>query len=85
MAISLNNHSAIDGEYPLLGSEPQPDAKLFPLYYQAKKIGCIVIPNRNHMDSIGRGERPFAPTNYDSQTVHQPYKNRMKLIGMTIL
>ena len=44
MAISLNNHSAIDGEYPLLGAEPQPDAKLFPLYYQAKKIGCTLNP-----------------------------------------
>ncbi len=42
MAISLNNHSSIDGEYTLL--EPQPDAKLFPLYYQAKKIECTLNP-----------------------------------------
>ena len=36
------------------------------------------------MGLMGRGERPFASTNYDSQPVHQLYKNRMKLIGMTI-
>ena len=42
MAISLNNHSSIDGEYTLL--EPQPDKNLFPLYYQAQKIECTLNP-----------------------------------------
>nr|MDJ0900915.1 hypothetical protein [Xenococcus sp. MO_188.B8] len=27
----------------------------------------------------GRGERPFAPTNYDSQPINQPDKNRMEI------
>ncbi len=31
--------------------------------------GIIVIPNRNRMYSMGRGERPFAPTNYNSQPI----------------
>ncbi len=31
------------------------------------------------MYSMGRGERPFAPTNYDSQPINQPDKNRMEI------
>ena len=42
MLSSLNNHSAIDAKYPLLEIEPQPDKKLFPLYYQAGKIECYL-------------------------------------------
>ncbi len=30
------------------------------------------------MYSMGRGERPFAPTNYDFQPINQPDKNRME-------
>ena len=44
MVSNLTNHSAIDGDYPQLEAEPQPDANLFPLYYQARKIECTLNP-----------------------------------------
>ncbi len=28
---------------------------------------------------MGRGEKPFAPTKYDSQPISQPYKNRRSI------